>query len=352
MLKYSWLLSVTAVLFSIQLTFAEGVVACKNEQPQPFGINLAGAEFGSVPGEFGKQYTYPTEANLDYLLEKGFILVRLPFKWERMQYQLSQELDSEELQRLVQFMQAVEEREMQVILDLHNYARRKIGNESFVIGTEKVTVTDLADFWKRLAIEMKPFSKNIYGYALMNEPYDLKSASEWFKMAQSSIYSIREVDNETTIIVGGNDWSSAERWMSQSDTLKYLYDPGDNLIFEAHVYFDNDASGAYRGSYEEENASPYKGIERIQPFVNWLKVNGFRGFVGEYGVPADDERWLVTMENFLMYLQQNNINATYWAGGPWWGNYKLSIMPDENGDKLQMKIVEKYLYTSPGGTQK
>lgn len=316
-------------------------------EAQPFGVNLAGAEFGGgkMPGEFGKQYTYPTEVDLDYFSERGMKLIRLPFKWERMQHELNGELNNEELQRLTQFMEAARDKDMLVILDLHNYARRQVDGETFVIGTGPVKVEHLADFWKRLTVAMQSYRENIYGFALMNEPYGLETPSEWFNMAQSSIYGIREVDMETTVLVGGNDWSSAERWVEQSDTLKYLFDPGDNLIFEAHVYFDHDASGAYRGTYEEEKATPYIGVERIQPFVNWLKVNGFRGFVGEYGVPGDDDRWLEAMDNFLSYLQRNNINATYWAGGPWWGKYKLSIMPDEDGDKPQMGVVERYLYT-------
>ena len=36
-------------------------------------------------------------------------------------------------------------------------------------------------------------------------------------------------------MVGGNDWSSAERWIEQSDTLKFLKDPANNLAFEAHL---------------------------------------------------------------------------------------------------------------------
>ena len=164
-------------------------------------------------------------------------------------------------------------------------------------------------------------------------------------MVQTSIIAIREVDMKNTIIVGGNDWSSAERWPYMSDTLKYLFDPADNLMFEAHVYFDKDASGSYRGTYDEEEASPFKGVERVKPFVKWLKENNFRGLIGEYGVPDNDERWLVTLDNFLSYIQDEGINATYWAGGPWWGKYKLRITPDRGKDRPQMKIVGKYLYT-------
>jgi hypothetical protein len=37
------------------------------------GVNLAGAEFGShtLPGEFGRHYTYPDKATIDYFVDKG-----------------------------------------------------------------------------------------------------------------------------------------------------------------------------------------------------------------------------------------------------------------------------------------
>lgn len=313
---------------------------------QPFGVNLACAEFdeSNMPGEYGKHYTYPTEKELDYFNSKGLKLIRLPFKWERMQHDLSGELDSAELARFKRFVSAAQERDMYIITDLHNYGRRYVNGVKTIIGTNGLTVEHYADFWKKFAVELKGYT-NIYGHGLMNEPYDLSDNVIWFEMAQAAINAIREVDTEKTIIVGGDDWSSAERWKERSDTLKYLTDPSDNLMFEAHVYFDIDASGSYKSSYEEENCHPLKGVERVTPFADWLKENGFRGLVGEYGVPANDERWLETMDNFLQFLQAEGITATYWAAGPWWGGYKLSLQPKDGQDKPQMRIVEKYLTT-------
>ena len=332
------------LLLLIFVPFVSYSVSNKGEQP--YGINLACAEFaeGNMPGVYGKHYRYPGIEELDYFKKKGLTLVRLPFKWERLQPQLFGPLDIVELSRLKEFVSAAEERNMKVILDLHNYARRKIDGKSIVIGTNGLTAEHLADFWKRLVREMRGYT-NIYGHGIMNEPHDLSDSLTWFEMVQTSIIAIREVDMKNTIIVGGNDWSSAERWPYMSDTLKYLFDPADNLMFEAHVYFDKDASGSYRGTYDEEEASPFKGVERVKPSVKWLKENNFRGLIGEYGVPDNDERWLVTLDNFLSYIQDEGINATYWAGGPWWGKYKLRITPDRGKDRPQMKIVGKYLYT-------
>ncbi|MDD4920875.1 MAG: glycoside hydrolase family 5 protein [Bacteroidales bacterium] len=315
---------------------------------QPFGINLAGAEFGGakLPGVYNKDYIYPSSKELDYLKSKGIRLVRLPIRWERVQPEPYKELNAFELGKIKEFVVAAEKRQLYVIIDLHNYARRNYLGTYNLIGTGGLTADHLADFWKRLALEMKPF-KNIYGHGLMNEPHDMNSETSWFAIAQACIYAIRKVDTEKSILVGGDSWSSAERWIAQSDTLKYLVDPSDNLMFEAHVYFDKDASGAYRFSYEQEECSPYKGVERVQPFVNWLKVNGFKGLIGEYGIPFEDVRWQETLDHFLSYLQNNGINATYWAGGPLWNKYPLSISPVAGKDRPQMKIVEKYLYTKP-----
>ncbi|UIY29469.1 glycoside hydrolase family 5 protein [Neorhizobium galegae] len=69
---------------------AEAKTACLR------GVNLAGAEFGSLGDEYGKGYIYPTKETIDYFAGKGFNTVRLPFLWERLQPQLYKGFDSAE----------------------------------------------------------------------------------------------------------------------------------------------------------------------------------------------------------------------------------------------------------------
>lgn len=310
---------------------------------EPYGVNLACADFGSVfPGEYGKDYIYPTAEDLNYWYKKGLRLIRMPFKWERLQLELSGPLNQSDLDKMKEFVRVAEKLNMVVILDLHNYCRRYMDGEPNLIGTNELSIEHLASFWKSIAQEFVSF-KNIYGYGLMNEPHDLDSEISWFDMAQAAIDSIREVDTKTLIIVGGNDWSSAERWLEQSDTLRYLKDPMNNLAYEAHVYFDNDGSGTYKYSYEEEGCYPDKGVDRVRSFVDWLKKYNLRGFIGEYGIPDNDVRWNEVLNRFLSYLQEHNINGTYWAAGPWWGDYFMSITPQDSLDRPQMAVVEKYL---------
>ncbi|MDE3142582.1 MAG: hypothetical protein KGL19_00410, partial [Bacteroidota bacterium] len=76
---------------------------------------------------------------------------------------------------------------------------------------------------------------------------------------------------------------------------------------------------------------------------DWLHENNKRGFVGEFGIPNNDSRWMVVLDNFLQYLTENNIGGCYWAAGRWWKNYPLSIEPMGSADKPQMNLYAKYL---------
>ncbi|MDA0783859.1 MAG: cellulase family glycosylhydrolase [Bacteroidetes bacterium] len=320
----------------------------KNEvySQTPFGVNLAGAEFGSnFPGTYNVDYTYPTSAELDYYQAKGLNLIRLPIKWERIQPVLNGNLSNSELLRIKNFLLLAQNRNMKVIIDLHNYCRYNINGIDRIIGSNDLSIANIKDLWTKLALELNTYT-NIWGYGIMNEPNDLLVNATWFDIAQEIINGIRINDLTTRIIVGGDSWSSAERWMQYSDNLKNLSDTSNKLTFEAHVYFDNDASGQYDANYENEGAYPNIGVDRVEPFVNWLLLNNLNGFIGEYGIPANDNRWLVVLDNFLSYLKANCINGTYWAGGPWWGNYILSIEPVLGVDKPQMSTLLNYLNTN------
>lgn len=306
----------------------------------PFGVNLAGAEFGKIGTD---HYGYPTTAELDYFKSKGLTLFRLPFKWERLQPELNGALDAKELKSMRTFVDEAAKRNLLVILDMHNYARRHVGDSTHIINNGVITAAQVADAWQKIATEFKSY-KNIWGYGLMNEPYNMPTKTAWFDIAQVIINSVRKVDTKTPILVGGDFWSSASRWQELSYHLKDLKDPNNNLIFEAHVYFDEDASGSYKRSYEEEKAHENVGVDRVKPFVAWLKKNNKRGFVGEYGIPDNDERWFPILEKTLAYLKENGVNGTYWAAGPRWGKYILSVEPRDGKDRPQITSLAKFTH--------
>ncbi|TJZ59929.1 hypothetical protein FAZ15_13645 [Sphingobacterium olei] len=314
---------------------------------KPYGVNLAGAEFAhqKTPGVFNRDYTYPTIAELDYFKSRGLTLFRLPFLWERIQHEVNGPLDEEELLRMTAFVDAARERNLWVILDMHNYGRRFVNGTREIIGSPNLSVAHFEDAWAKIAEQFKE-KENIWAYGLMNEPHGMLDSVPWFTIAQQAIYRIRKIDSQTPIMVGGDSWSSAQRWQQASGNLKDLVDPSTNLIFEAHLYFDKDASGTYKGTYDTEETTSETGMMRAKPFVEWLKENNLRGFLGEYGVPDDDPRWLVTLDKMLEYLKANGVNGTYWAAGPWWNKYKLAIEPRNGMDRPQLSVLLKYLKTN------
>jgi endoglucanase len=229
---------------------------------------------------------------------------------------------------------------MKVILDMHNYARRKENGTTYLIGTGPVSLSSFADAWRRIADHYKGNS-TIHAYGIMNEPHS--TGGTWPDMAQAAVNAIRTVDLTHYVLVGGDTWSNAVGWRSKNPNLD-TQDPVGRLIYEAHCYFDNDNSGTYNQSYDGEGAYPEVGVDRVREFVEWLEERGARGFIGEYGVPGNDPRWLTVLDNFLAYIQAHGLSGTYWAGGPWWGSYALSCEPTNNftADRPQMSVLEDY----------
>jgi aryl-phospho-beta-D-glucosidase BglC (GH1 family) len=303
-----------------------------------FGVNMSG-------GEFGGSALYPDNpVDWQYYEEKGLNLIRVPFKWERIQSQVGGALSATDLAKLKEVVQLGRSRGMEVFLDMHNYGRGKANGTDYVIGaTENVTTAHFADVWRKLATEFKDY--HLWGYDIMNEPHDMGTSS-WFQIAQAAINAIREVDTETPIIIEGNNWASADTWPSSSDALKSLVDPSNRIIYEAHCYFDADGSGTYKGSYPiEVGSNSQVAINRLSHFVDWLKANNKTGMIGELGVPGDDQRWLDMFDGACAYLKSNNVSLTYWSGGRHWGDYILGIHPDKSDmtkEKPQMAVYEKY----------
>lgn len=338
-----------AILISTILLLGSILTAAQTETVF-FGVNLAGGEFGSnFPGTYGVDYTYPSTKILDYYSSKGLRLIRLPIRWERIQPNLGGSLNQSELNRIESFISNANERNLLVIIDMHNYGRRTVDGKSHIIGSQIVSLTHIKDVWFQLANALKKHA-NIWGYGLMNEPHDMLPSPSWYTISQEIIDTIRMTDISTKIIVSGDRWSSADKWVKYSDNLKNLIDSSKKLVFEAHVYFDSDASGTYSKTYDLDGADPTIGVKRVTPFVNWLKTNNLNGFIGEYGIPKNDSRWLPVLDNFLKFIQLNNINGTYWAGGAWWGDYSLSLEPKSGVDAPQMSIVQNYLSFNMNGT--
>jgi endoglucanase len=314
------------------------------------GVNLAGAEFGegSLPGVYNVNYTYPTSAEVDYYVGKGVNVFRLPFRWERVQTSAGGELNGVEIARLDAFVNYATDKGARVILDPHNYARY-YGN---VIGGGTVTNADFANFWSRLGGRYAENDKVIFG--LMNEPHDMPT-EQWLSAANSAIAAIRATGANNLVLVPGNAWTGAHSWNSNwygtpnGQVMTGVVDSADNFAFDVHQYLDGNSSGT-----SDQVVSETIGRERLTDFTNWARQNGHRAVLGEFAVSnsmvgtGTNQIGDEAINNMLDYMDANDdvwMGWTWWAGGPWWQEYRYTIEPTDLGsgnpvDRPAMNLLE------------
>lgn len=315
-------------------------VTLPTQPVQLVGVALSGAAFGPsvLPGKHGTNYIFPAESYYQKYAEMGMKLVRLPFLWERIQPQLDTELDAAYLALLKQSLDFAQKHGVKVVLDMHNYYRYY----KQPIGSETVPIRSFANAWKRIAQKIGNHPA-LSGYGLMNEP---NTKGLWPEAALAAAKEIRKVDRTNWIYVAGDRFSSAWHWPQSNTQLiadPWMRDPKNNLIFEAHMYLDRDTSGLYKD--KTETFAPDLGINRAKPFVEWLRANQLRGFIGEMGVPAYAPDAIVAMDNLLGYLRENCVPLTYWAAGPWWGNYILALDVSGGAPQPQLPVLKKHAAT-------
>jgi endoglucanase len=266
---------------------------------------------------------------------------RLPFRWERLQQTLMGELDAEELGSIEEFVEHATNAGADVILDPHNYARYG----EHVIGSAEVSNEAFADFWRRLATKFANNDAVIFG--LVNEPSELgpNGTENWLVSANLAIAAIREAGAQNLVLVPGNGWSGGASWYDDyygtpnAEIMGGVVDPADNFAFEIHQYLDENSSGS-----GDECVSRSIGSERLDEVTRWAADGGHQLFLGEFGAPAT-ETCFFAIDDLLKYLGENDdvwLGWAWWAAGPWWGDYPLSIEP-EGGDHPQMDLLERHL---------
>jgi endoglucanase len=309
------------------------------------GVNLAGAEFGqgNLPGVYDMDYAYPSAADVEAFAERGMNLVRLPFRWERLQRALGQELDAVELGRLTEVVNVATSRGLSLILDPHNYARYTRAGVEGVVG-DAVEVAAFADFWRRLAEVFGANPSVIFG--LVNEPHTMLTET-WLGAANAAIAAIRATGASNLVLVPGNQWTGAHSWAAtyygtpNSVAMLGVVDPGNNFAFELHQYLDADSSGT-TGTCVSETI----GVERMSLVTSWLRDNGYRGLLAEFG-GAPNDTCLRGVDQMLTYVEDNAdvwLGWAAWAAGPRWGDYMFSVQPLANGkDRPPMFVLKRHL---------
>jgi len=324
------------------------------------GVNLAGAEFGqnNLPGTYNSHYTYPNQQEVDYFRSRGMNIIRLPFRWERLQQATNTAFDGAELARLHNFVSATTSKGVYVILEPHNFARYFPDPGNFQSSAQGLIGSYydnsvFADFWSRIADIYKTNAFVIFN--LMNEPNAMPT-EQWVGAANAAIAAIRAAGATNLIHVPGNQWTGAHAWTANyygtpnSVAMLNIVDPANNLVFEVHQYLDSDSSGTTTNIV---NANI--GVTRISAFTSWLRNNNKRGFLGEFAVANSTIGSGATqigdeaLTNMLSYIAANADvweGWAWWAAGPWWGNYMFTLEPanlTSPVDRPTMTVIRSFI---------
>lgn len=210
------------------------------------------------------------------------------------------------------------------VIDPHNYG---CYNNAIITDT-----ASFGTFWKNLATAFKS-NENVVGYCChatlpifltitsqifdTNNEYNTMDESLVLSLNQAAINAIRTAGATTqTIFAEGNNWTGAGTWTTANDAMKGLTDPNNNLIYEMHLYLDSDSSGSH-----DTCASATIGVERAQGATAWLRTNGKKGIIGEFG-GGSNTLCMQAVTGLLNHLKENSDvweGAVWWAAGPWWG---------------------------------
>ncbi|MBX3260476.1 MAG: glycoside hydrolase family 5 protein [Labilithrix sp.] len=310
--------------------------------PVPYrGVNLAGAEFGDViPGSEGRDYKWPTSAEVDYFLAKGMNTFRVGFKWERLQPSAYGELTASYLAKLDALVGYATSKGARVVLNPHNFARYY----GVLVGSADVPAAAFADLWRRLALLYADNPRVMFN--LVNEPNNMPT-EQWVVSANAAIAAVRAAGAGNVIHVPGNGWTGAHSWASSyygtpnAQAMLDIVDPADNLLFEVHQYLDQDSGGK-----SDQCISKTIGRERLAGFIGWLRATGKRGFVGEFA-GGDNPTCNAAIDDMLASMMEASdvlVGWLWWAAGPAWRKgYPFSLHPEGGQDKPQMKLLDPHL---------
>ena len=325
------------------LGFAPAAVDATDGRPLFTGVNLAGGEFGKLQGTLGTDYRYPAPADVDYYAELGFNLIRVPFRWERLQPTLGTPFVPADQGYLTTLADYAAGKGVHVVLDTHNYARRRLADDGWtadhLIGSKQVPTAAFADYCGRLASTFKGAQSVIFG--LMNEPWGIEP-EDWLLIANEAIAALRREGAHQLVLVPGVAYSGAHSWVSARNTVMgKVVDPANKFAFEVHQYLDADSSGTSPNS-----VGPRVGSERIEDFQRWCRQNGFRAFLGEFAAGADATS-LAALDDICRTLEVNSdiwLAWAAWAGGSWWPDDYIFTLEPSKGKQMrpQTRILASY----------
>lgn len=275
-----------------------------------WGVNLAHLEYCSASKGFSNlnpgAYLNARASLFGQLAHKGAKLFRIPLRWERLEPVFGQ-LNLAYLDMIRGMIHAIRNVGGLAILDLHNsfrYWLEEPGEEPncwFVgqigpKGNAPVALSHLTNLWKQLSEKFK-HDPTVIAYGIMNQPFPPTPADahyQWFQASQAVVKAIRDNDDQTQILVDGDNFAYTDDW-PQWNPRHWIDDPG--TVYEAHV--------------EIKGTSP-PARALLRPFVDWCAKFKVPGFLGSVRLDTTHSRCREQVADFRAAAAAAQLGWCYW----------------------------------------
>jgi endoglucanase len=160
---------------------------------QWFGVNESGAEFGNtaIPGELGKDYTWPNTSAIEVLMKKGMNIFRIPILMERIAPgTMTSALNDTYLSGLATTVSFITGAGGHAVIDSHNFGR--------YAGNIITSTSDFQTYWTNVATQFSNDSNVIFD--CNNEFHDEPSNALVVSLNQACIDGVRAAGATTQYI--------------------------------------------------------------------------------------------------------------------------------------------------------
>jgi endoglucanase len=286
-----------------------------------------------------------TRASFKALKQAGFNNVRLPVIFERLGAQTSPyALNTNQLAFNLVDSAVVWAKDLKMQLIIVNHHGYDMNDANY-----QTQIPRLCAVWKQLTKRYTNLDPNRYLFEIYNEPNNI-SNTNWRKVAQNIVDTIRVYDKSHTLVLGGNGWNS----MTGLVGLQPLKD--DNIIYTFHCYepyffthqgmsWTNPANFPAKsfpvGNDLNDLRTAFRAVKK------WSNDNKVAVFMGEFGVSASAN--LTSRCNYveaLTHLSDSlNIPWTYWDVKNYtdaFGFYPNSLFSESNAISCFKKWMGLY----------
>lgn len=281
-------------------------------------MNLGNMLEAPTEGEWGLQ------VEQDYfriIAEAGFDSVRIPIRWSAHRELDSTHIDPTFMARIHEVVGWALDFDLAVIINVHHYEEMMQNPED--------EVKNLNSLWEQIAPAFADYPETVL-FELLNEPNENLNYRLWNGYYPQLIETIRETNPNRLVIVGGDNWNSAE-------ALNDLVLPSntDNLVVTFHFYEPFEFT--HQGAEWEEEGEAWLGTgfgseddfqiinDTFDDVVRWGIEHDVPILLGEFGAysRADfDDRILYT-QTVREAAEERNIGWCYWEFASGFGIYDV-----------------------------